>query len=346
MLCYNSSVVYMPVSSYQSVCRMSSRWEEHVSSLYFCFFFPLIWGQSTWYIHLYRGTWSDFETGKSSVQSCIRLSQVTRRPWLKKARIKVCDSSREVTTQPFFHHRILRHPDWDRADRWSLKQSRREQTGSGCLGHSICPQLTSAYEKNFGVGVYGLLQMLEQNWMLKSRTRLVTCSFTDVIVCVPYSGCVCAASPVSSRSSGGNHATVCCWTQSLWFRCWLLSIMPCKLLSITFNSFARLPCRTVRHIHHRSADSALFTCFSLHFTSRCSQGRMSARRPRCTVVKLTAAAAAVDAAVKTFSAHAEIVAFLLISHPARPERGCRHAHLQPRMDWRTWHSSGTLWDLG
>lgn len=25
MLCYNSAVIYMPVSSYQSVCRMSSR---------------------------------------------------------------------------------------------------------------------------------------------------------------------------------------------------------------------------------------------------------------------------------------------------------------------------------
>lgn len=58
-----------------------------------------------------------------------------------------------------------------------------------------------------------------------------------------------------------------------------------------------------------------------------------------------AAAAAVDAAVKTFSAHAEI-AFLLISHPALPKRGCRHVHLQLCMYWRTWHSSGTLWDLG
>lgn len=75
--------------------------------------------------------------------------------------------------------------------------------------------------------------MLEQNWVLKSRTGLVTCSFIDVIVCVSYSGCVYAASPVSSRSSGGNHATACCWTQSSWFRCWLLSIMQCKFLLIS-----------------------------------------------------------------------------------------------------------------
>lgn len=58
-----------------------------------------------------------------------------------------------------------------------------------------------------------------------------------------------------------------------------------------------------------------------------------------------AAATAVDAAIKNFSAHAEI-AFLLISHPALPKRGCRHVHLQLCMYWRTWHSSGTLWDLG
>lgn len=104
-------------------------------------YFSLIWGQSTWYTHLYRGTWYNFirsklAKAKSSVQSRIRLSQVTHRPWLKRARIKVDDSYSEVTTQQFFHHRILRHPHWDRADRWCLKQSRREKTGSGCLGHS------------------------------------------------------------------------------------------------------------------------------------------------------------------------------------------------------------------
>lgn len=37
MLCYNSAVVYMPLSSYQSVCRMSSRWAKRMCGFYFVF---------------------------------------------------------------------------------------------------------------------------------------------------------------------------------------------------------------------------------------------------------------------------------------------------------------------
>ena len=34
MLCYNSAVVYMPLSSYQSACRMTSRYVPHTTAAF------------------------------------------------------------------------------------------------------------------------------------------------------------------------------------------------------------------------------------------------------------------------------------------------------------------------
>lgn len=127
------------------------------------------------------------------------------------------DSCSEVTTQQLFPHRILKHPHWDWADRWCLKQSRPEQTVPGCLRHSICPSLTSVFVKNLtlcqfvyyefhfmsleSVVLHSLPQILEQNWVLKSRTRLATCSFIDVIVCVFPIQAVCMRLPPSAAEA-------------------------------------------------------------------------------------------------------------------------------------------------